>query len=125
MEKTKRVRTLALKDILGKKEENIKDVDLLELSEEVSEGQVRAVPIEVTELEEYKDAEEVQKSVREGRIVFVKIKRIKEKDMSDLKRAIERIRKTCTAVNGDIAGIDENYIVVAPSYAEVVRGEEE
>ncbi len=118
------MRTLALKDILGKKEEKIEDVDLLELSEEVSEGEVRAVPIEVKELEEYKDAEEVQKSIREGRIVFVKIKRIKEKDMSDLKRAIERIRKTCTAVSGDIAGIDENYIVVAPSYAKVVRDEE-
>jgi len=115
---------LALKDILGKEEEKIEDRDLLELSEEVSHGEVRAVPIEVTELEEYKDAEEVQKSIREGRIVFVKIKRIKEKDMSDLKRAIERIRKTCTAVDGDIAGIDENYIVVAPSYAKVVRESE-
>ncbi|MFP4116245.1 MAG: cell division protein SepF [Candidatus Aenigmatarchaeota archaeon] len=115
---------MALKDLLGKKEKSIEDRDLLELSEEVEGGEVRAVPIEVIELEEYQDAEDVQKSVREGRIVFVKIKRLKEKDMSDLKRAIERIRKTCTAVDGDIAGIDENYIVVAPSYAEVVREEE-
>ena len=115
---------MALKDILGKSEEKIQERDLLELSDEVEEGEVRAVPIEVVELEEYQDAEEVQKSVREGRIVFVKIKRIKESDMSDLKRAIERIRKTCTAVDGDIAGVDENYIVVAPSYAEVVREEE-
>lgn len=112
---------MPLKDLLGKEERGINEEELLELSEEVKEGKVRAVPIEVIQLEEYKDAEEVQKSVREGRIVFVKIKRLKEKDMGDLKRAIERIRKTCTAVDGDIAGVDENYIVVAPSYAKVVR----
>lgn len=115
---------LPIKDLLGKKEQEIGDDELLELSEDIGEGKVRAVPIKIVQLEEYKDAEEVQKSVREGKIVFVKIKRLKEKDMSDLKRAIERIRKTCTAVDGDIAGVDENYIVVAPSYAKVVREEE-
>lgn len=117
---------LPIKDLLGKKEEKMGDDELLELSEGAEEGKVEAVPIEVVELEDYKDAEEVQKSVREGRIVFVKIKRLKGNDMGDLKRAIERIRKTCTAVDGDIAGVDENYVVVAPSYARVVRegGEE-
>lgn len=112
---------LAIKDLLGKKEKEIEDEELLELSEDVEEGEVQAVPIQVIQLEEYKDAEEVQKSVREGKIVFVKIKRLKESDMGDLKRAIERIRKTCTAVDGDIAGVDENYIIVAPSYAKVLR----
>lgn len=115
---------MPIKDLLGKGEEEIGDEELLELSEEAGGGEVRAVPIKVIELEEYKDAEGVQKSVREGKIVFVKIKRLKEQDMSDLKRAIERIRKTCTAVDGDIAGVDENYIVVTPSYAKVLREQE-
>jgi SepF-like predicted cell division protein (DUF552 family) len=119
------VKVLPLKDLLGKKEEEIKEEELLELSENAEKGKVQAVPIEVIQLEDYTNAEEVQKSVREGRIVFVKIKKLKEKDMSDLKRAIERIRKTCTAVDGDIAGVDENYIVVAPSYAKVIREQEE
>lgn len=119
------MKNLPIKDLLGKKEEEIKDEELLEVSEDVEKGEVQAVPIEVIQLEEYKDAEEVQKSVREGKIVFVKIKRLKEKEMGDLKRAIERIRKTCTAVDGDIAGVDENYIIVTPSYARVVRGEGE
>lgn len=117
---------MPLKDLLGgSRDEEINEEELLELPEDADEGQVRAVPIQVIELEEYKDAEGVQKSLREGNIVFVKIKRLKGKDMSDLKRAIERIRKTVTAVDGDIAGIDENYIVVAPSYAEIVREGEE
>ncbi|MFB6216178.1 MAG: cell division protein SepF [Candidatus Aenigmatarchaeota archaeon] len=112
---------MPIKDLLGKNKEAIGDEELVEISHEHSEQRVESVPIKIVQLEEYNDAEEVQKSVREGNIVFAKIKKLKEKDMSELKRAIERIRKTCTAVDGDIAGVDDNYIIVAPEYARIVR----
>ena len=37
------------------------------------------------------------------------------------KRAIARIRKTCIAINGDIAGVSDEWIVVTPSFAKVHR----
>lgn len=116
---------MPIKELLGKGEESIGDEELLEISDEDREGRAEAVPIEVVQLEEYQDAEEVQRSLREGKIIFAKIKKLKEKDMNELKRAIERIRKTCTAVDGDIAGVDDSYIVAAPNYARIVREVEE
>ncbi|MFP4045678.1 MAG: cell division protein SepF [Candidatus Aenigmatarchaeota archaeon] len=116
---------MPIKDLLGKSSNKIEEDELLELSEELGEREAKAVPIKIVHLEDYKDAESVQRSVREGKIVFVKIKTLKEKDMGDLKRAIERIRKTCTAVDGDIAGVDEHYIVVVPSYARILRNDGE
>ena len=49
------------------------------------------------------------------------IKGLKEKDMTELKRAIERIRKTCLAINGDIAGVSDEWVIICPEFAKVHR----
>lgn len=82
-----------------------------------------AIPIRIAKINDYADVEPVQKLVREGNIVFIKIKGLKDKDMSELKRAVERLRKTVIAINGDIAGVDENYVIVTPNFARVDRSE--
>ncbi len=79
------------------------------------------VPIRVFRLEDFADTDPVQKAVREGAIVLLKIKPLKEKDISELKRAIDKLRKTCIALNGDIAGIDEDFVVLCPNFAHVAR----
>ncbi len=78
--------------------------------------------IKVETLNDFQDTERIQNEVRAGHIVWVKIKPLKEKDMTELKRAVYRLRKTCVAVNGDIAGIDEDFIVLTPSTVVVHRG---
>ncbi|MCD6478099.1 MAG: cell division protein SepF [Candidatus Aenigmarchaeota archaeon] len=100
--------------------EDINEDDFLEITHEDMPN-IDAISIKVAKINDYGDVDYVQKAVRDGNIVFVKIKALKEKDMSELKRAIERLRKTVTAINGDIAGIDENFIVVTPSFARVDR----
>ncbi len=81
------------------------------------------VPIKVDKIEDFADSERIQKAVREGAIVLVKIKSLKDKDLSELKRAIDKLRKTCIALNGDIAGIDENWVILCPSFCHVMREE--
>jgi hypothetical protein len=46
---------------------------------------------------------------------------LKEKDLTELKRSINKLKKTCDAVDGDIAGFGDDYIVVAPSFAKIYR----
>ncbi len=77
--------------------------------------------IKVEKMEGYADSEKVQRAVRDGFIVLVNIKELKEKDINELKRAITRIRKTCLAINGDIAGVGEDWIIVTPEFARVYR----
>ncbi|MFH1229332.1 MAG: cell division protein SepF [Candidatus Aenigmatarchaeota archaeon] len=79
------------------------------------------VPIKVDKLEDFADTDRIQKTIRDGSIVLVKIKALRNKDISELKRAIDKLRKTTIAMNGDIAGIDEDFIIVTPSFAHVVR----
>ena len=95
--------------------------EYIELDTEGAEGATGKIPIKVDKIDEFSDAERIQRAVRDGAIVLVKIKSLKEKDISELKRAIEKLRKTCVALSGDIAGIDENFIIVCPSFAHVTR----
>lgn len=84
----------------------------------------RKISVRVENLEEYGDTERVQRLLREGNIIFLKIKPLKEKDLGELKRSIAKIKKTCGAMNGDIVGIDENFLVITPDFAKIYRGEE-
>lgn len=110
---------MAFERIFGGKTE-IDEGDFLELDHEGAPN-IDAIPIRIAHVNDYGDIDLVQRSLREGNIVFVKIKTLKEKDMSELKRAVERLRKTVTALNGDIAGVDENFIIATPSFARIDR----
>ncbi len=97
------------------------DVDYIELesSDAQNEGKLQ---IRIESLSEFADTERIQSELREGSIVWVKIKPLKEKDMAELKRSVDRLRKTCIAVNGDIAGIDEDFLILTPEKVSIHRG---
>ena len=98
------------------------DFDYIEIDESATPQNEGHLKIKVKTLNDFKDVEEVQQELRQGNIIFVKIKPLKDRDMLELKRAIDKLRKTCVAVNGDIAGIDEDYIVVTPEGVVIHRG---
>jgi len=83
------------------------------------------VNIRIETLNDYRDVENIQKFVREGNIVFLKIRRLKERDLGELKRCVDRLRKTIVASNGDIIGIEEDFLVLTPNFAKIYRGEVE
>ncbi|MFT4250118.1 MAG: cell division protein SepF [Candidatus Woesearchaeota archaeon] len=73
-------------------------------------------------LEDFSDVKAIVDVMREGyTIALVNIAPLKEKDVVELKRAINKLKKTVDAVDGDIAGFSDDYIIVAPSYAEIYR----
>ena len=96
--------------------------DFIEIGEEGLERKKTRIRIE--SLNDYREVEEIQRLVREGNIVFLKIKGLREKDIGELKRSVERLKRTSRAMNGDIVGVDENYLVLTPNFAKIYRGEE-
>ena len=109
---------MPLKDILGRFGS---PQEYLELEIEGGTSLPEKLSIQVERMNNYEDSDRIQKKVRDGLILLVKIKGLREKDMNDLKRAIARIRKTCLAINGDIAGIGDDWIIVTPPKARVHR----
>ena len=75
-------------------------------------------------IEEFEHIKPILDALREGHtIALINIKPLKDKDLVELKRAINKLKKTCDAIEGDIAGFGENWIAAVPKGAYIYRGQ--
>ena len=73
-------------------------------------------------IEDFESIKPILDSLREGHtIALINIKSLKDKDLVELKRAINKLKKTCDAIDGDIAGFGDNWIAAVPSFAHIFR----
>lgn len=94
----------------------------LENDGEVSKSKVLVRPFM---LEDFDDVKPVLDSLREGyTIALVNIKPLKDKDLVELKRAINKLKKTADAIEGEIAGFGDDFLVVTPSFASIYRSKQ-
>lgn len=115
-----------LKEKLAQKkpEEGENFEEYVELGGESSEEKAK-VRVRPFVIEDFEDIKPILDSLREGyTIALVNIRPLKDKDLVELKRAINKLKKTCDAIEGDIAGFGEDYIVAVPSFAEIYRSKE-
>ena len=76
-------------------------------------------------LKDFEDVKPVLDSLRAGNtIALVNIKPLKERDLVELKRAISKLKKTTDAIEGEIAGFGDDYLVITPSFASIYRSKQ-
>ena len=113
---------MAIRDILSKlkTEEPTAGTDYIELEheEELRDGKLS---IEIEKMEDFSDSERVQKKIREGKVLLIKIKELRNKDMEGLKKAISKIKKTSMALDGEITGVGDDWLLATPANAHLQR----
>lgn len=73
-------------------------------------------------IEDFEDVKPILDCMREGHTIgLVNIRPLKEKDLVELKRAINKLKKTTDAIDGEIAGFGDDYLVVTPSFAQIYK----
>ena len=76
-------------------------------------------------IEDFSDIKQILDVLREGStIALINIRPLKDKDLIELKRAVNKLKNTCDAIDGDIAGFGDDYLVITPSFASIYRGGE-
>jgi len=96
--------------------------DYVELNTEGERGKGSKIIVRPFVMQDFSDIKLVLDSLREGyTIALVNIRPLKEKDLVELKRAVNKLKKTCDAIEGDIAGFGDDYIVITPSFASIYR----
>jgi SepF-like predicted cell division protein (DUF552 family) len=96
--------------------------EYVELNTAVKEGTQTKILVRPFVIEDFSDIKLILDSLRDGYTIgLVNIRPLKDKDLVELKRAINKLKKTCDAIEGDIAGFGDDWIVVTPSFAEIYR----
>jgi len=80
------------------------------------------VTVRIETLKDLMDTDRIQYLLREGNIVFLNMGGLRRRDLSELKRSVEKLKKTCAAMDGDIIGVDEDFLILTPKSARIHRG---
>ena len=90
-----------------------------------SKGPKSKIMVRPFSITDFADVKPVLDCLREGSTVaLVNIRSLREADIIELKRAINKIKKTCDAIGGDIAGFGDDWLVATPSTASVYRNKQ-
>lgn len=103
-----------------------------DIPEEVEEGYVEVsgsekeskakITLRPFSLDTFEAIKPILDELREGyTIALVNIKPLKDRDVVELKRAISKLKKTCEAIDGDIAGFRDDWLAITPSFAKIYR----
>ncbi|MBU1005484.1 MAG: cell division protein SepF [Nanoarchaeota archaeon] len=77
-------------------------------------------------LQDFESIKGILDVLRDGHtIALINIKPLKDKDLVELKRAINKLKKTCDAIEGDIAGFGDDWIAAVPQFAKIHRAKKE
>ena len=96
--------------------------DYVELDTKAETGIKSKITIRPFIIEDFTDIKHPIDALREGyTIALLNIRPLKEKDIVELKRAVNKLKKTCDAIEGDIAGFGDDWLVITPSFANIYR----
>lgn len=97
--------------------------DYVELDLNQAKSRKEKIKIRQFTLTKYDDINEILAALREGyTIAFIDIRKLKTKDIIELKRALTKIKKTVDAMEGSIAGFGDQAVIASPDFAEIYRG---
>ena len=117
----KKVKETVMRTVGGSSDFDDMD-DYVEIDTDVDQGPKARVLVRPFFIEDFADIKPALDALREGTtIALINIRPLKDKDIIELKRAVNKLKKTCDAIVGDIAGFGEDWIVVTPSFAQIYR----
>ncbi|MFH1592413.1 MAG: cell division protein SepF [Candidatus Woesearchaeota archaeon] len=96
--------------------------DYIEIDTKKDVGRRSKIVVKPFVISDFPDVKPALDALREGyTIALINIKPIKDRDIVELKRVVNKLKKTCDAIEGDIAGFGEDWVVVTPGFAHVYR----
>ena len=71
------------------------------------------------------EVDKVMRNVRDGHIVIVRIKNLKDTNIEELKQCTSKMRNACESMNGDIIGVGNEWLLITPENIKITRKQQE
>ncbi|MBU2638935.1 MAG: cell division protein SepF [Nanoarchaeota archaeon] len=80
------------------------------------------VKVRTFQLTCFDDTKRIVAVMRESKtIMLVDVSQLREKDVIDLKRSVNKLKGASAELGAEIAGLGGDWLVIAPSFAEIYR----
>jgi SepF-like predicted cell division protein (DUF552 family) len=79
------------------------------------------VMVRVENLTGVNDVERIERLLKQGNILFLKISDLQRKDLGQFKQTVQMLKRRCIQFGWDIVGIEGGYMVLTPKFAKIVR----
>ena len=103
-----------------KKEEPVVEKPVIETPPENKEAQVKTY-LKAMPLRELADLEIVKTEVKNGNIIILRITPLASKSIEDVKQAVNQLYEFAESINGDIARLGEERVVICPDKIRIWR----
>ena len=103
-----------------KKEESVVEKPVIETPPETNETQVKTY-LKAMPLRELADLETVKTEVKNGNIVILRITPLASKSIEDVKQAVNQLYEFAESINGDIARLGDERVVICPDKIRIWR----
>ncbi len=86
-------------------------------------GEVRSrLKLSLMMMERYADIEKILSRFRKAdTVLLIRVSHLRDKDMNELKKAVDRLKTHCEVTGSDLAALDDSWIVLVPPVVEIVR----
>jgi uncharacterized protein len=103
-----------------KKEEPLVEKPVIETSPETNETQVKTY-LKAMPLRELADLETVKTEIKNGNIIILRITPLASKSIEDVKQAVNQLYEFAESINGDIARLGDERVVICPDKIRIWR----
>ena len=109
------------------KEEYVEDSndDYLSITEDnvYREASSHALEVRVFVLDDYENIRDILDVIRGGKTMcLIDIHLLRNKDPDELRRAVDKLKKTVEAAGGEVVGFHENWVLSAPHNVHIHKG---
>ncbi|MEM5815313.1 MAG: hypothetical protein QXD89_02400 [Candidatus Aenigmatarchaeota archaeon] len=108
---------MAIGDFLPRKE---KDREEIEISTEEERKEEEKLKIKIDKLIKSEDVDKIIKFARQM-VVIVKTHELQKRDFGYMQTLLEKLKRNCKQNRIDIVGTQDGYLILAPSFVEIVR----